>query len=92
MTKGKSPEMAKTIPITQRKGASPRVVLSLGPGQVGTLSDDNLVRGFGEVEIHLHHGVGQPDTAENTRRALEHFRDVLAWEHKCLSRENANRA
>src|SRR5215204_4621590 len=43
--------------------------------------------GFGEVEIHLHHGVDKPDTAENTRRALEDFRDTLAEEHKCLSRE-----
>jgi hypothetical protein len=43
--------------------------------------------GFGEVEIHLHHGVDKPDTAENTRRILEEFRDILAEEHKCLSRE-----
>jgi hypothetical protein len=44
--------------------------------------------GYGEVEIHLHHGVDHPDTAENTKRMLETFRDVLAEEHKCLSREN----
>jgi len=44
--------------------------------------------GFGEVEIHLHHGVEEPDTAENTRRILEEFRDTLAEEHKCLSRES----
>lgn len=43
--------------------------------------------GFGEVEVHLHHGVEKADTAENTRRVLEEFRDVLAEEHKCLSRE-----
>ncbi|HYG82727.1 MAG TPA: hypothetical protein VD861_20190 [Pyrinomonadaceae bacterium] len=42
--------------------------------------------GFGEVEIHLHHGVERPDTAENTRRVLTEFRDALAFEHKCLSR------
>ncbi len=42
--------------------------------------------GYGEVEIHLHHGVDYPDTAENTRRSLEEFRDVLAEDHKCLSR------
>lgn len=42
--------------------------------------------GFGEVEIHLHHGVEKPDTAENTRRQLVTFRDLLAEEHKCLSR------
>jgi hypothetical protein len=44
--------------------------------------------GYGEVEIHFHHGVEQPDTAENTRRVLQEFRDILAEEHKCLSREN----
>lgn len=43
--------------------------------------------GFGEVEVHFHHGVEQPDTPENTRRVLEDFRDILALEHKCLSRE-----
>ncbi|HKB66938.1 MAG TPA: hypothetical protein VKC61_13865 [Pyrinomonadaceae bacterium] len=42
--------------------------------------------GYGEVEIHLHHGVERADTAENTRRQLETFRDVLAEEHKCLAR------
>jgi hypothetical protein len=42
--------------------------------------------GFGEVEIHFHHGVEKPDTAENTRRILANFRDVLAEDHKCLSR------
>lgn len=42
--------------------------------------------GLGEVEIHLHHGVEKPDTAENTRRVLKEFRNVLAEEHKCLSR------
>lgn len=42
--------------------------------------------GLGEVEIHLHHGVDAPDTAENTRRTLLEFRDALAEEHKCLSR------
>lgn len=42
--------------------------------------------GFGEVEIHLHHGVGKPDTADNLRRTLEEFRDLLAGDHQCLSR------
>lgn len=44
--------------------------------------------GLGEVEIHLHHGVDKPDTAENTRAALLEFRDTLAERHKCLSRWN----
>jgi len=43
--------------------------------------------GFGEVEVHFHHGVDKPDTAENTRRILKDFRDLLAEEHRCLSRE-----
>jgi hypothetical protein len=43
--------------------------------------------GFGEVEVHFHHGVETPDTAENTKRILLNFRDTLAEEHKCLSRE-----
>lgn len=46
--------------------------------------------GFGEVEIHLHHGVDFPDSAENTRRSLTEFRDRLVEEHKCLSREIAD--
>jgi hypothetical protein len=40
--------------------------------------------GWGEIEIHLHHGVDEPDTAENTKRQLLEFRDKLA-EHGCLS-------
>ena len=55
----------------------------------------NLLRGLqserlGEVEVHLHHGVERPDNAENTRNALETFRDTLAYEHGCLSREDPN--
>lgn len=42
--------------------------------------------GLGEVEIHLHHGIEKPDTSENTRKVLTEFRDILAEEHKCLSR------
>lgn len=42
--------------------------------------------GLGEVEVHLHHGVERPDTAENLRRTLVDFRDTLAEKHKCLSR------
>lgn len=46
--------------------------------------------GFGEVEIHLHHGVRHPDTAINLRETLVRYRDILAEEHGCLSRENEN--
>lgn len=41
--------------------------------------------GWGEVEIHLHHGLQKPDTSENTQRQIEGFRDVLVG-HGCLSR------
>lgn len=43
--------------------------------------------GWGEIEIHLHHGVEVPDTGEKTRRSLVEFRDALAA-RGCLSREN----
>lgn len=46
--------------------------------------------GLGEVEIHLHHGVEEPDTADQARRALTEFRDLLAEEHNCLSREDGD--
>jgi hypothetical protein len=46
--------------------------------------------GLGEVEIHLHHGVQQPDNAVNTERLLETFRDTLAFKHGFLSRDNSN--
>jgi hypothetical protein len=41
--------------------------------------------GWGEIEVHLHHGTEKPDTAENTRRQLLEFRDTLAHRHGCLS-------
>ncbi len=40
--------------------------------------------GWGEIEIHLHHGTGAPDTADNTRRQLLEFRDALAARHGAL--------
>ncbi len=43
--------------------------------------------GWGEVEIHLHHGVDAPDTSEATRRVLVDFRDELA-SRGCLARWN----
>jgi hypothetical protein len=41
--------------------------------------------GWGEAEIHLHHGHPDPDTAENTRQTLTEFRDRLAFRHRCLA-------
>ncbi|MFZ3339635.1 MAG: hypothetical protein WA213_02050 [Terriglobales bacterium] len=46
--------------------------------------------GWGETEIHLHHGMHEPDTAENTRRQLTEFRDQLAFRHRCLSTEDGS--
>ncbi len=43
--------------------------------------------GFGEVEIHLHHGVKRPDNATNLRQVLDDFRYLLAEEHQLLSRK-----
>ncbi len=40
--------------------------------------------GWGEIEIHLHHGERAPDTAQGTRRILTAFRDTLVA-HGCLS-------
>ena len=48
---------------------------------------DHCHAGWGEVEIHLHHGIPHPDTAENTRRLLTEFRDNLAFRHRCLAVE-----
>lgn len=41
-------------------------------------------QGWGEIEIHLHHGLDAPDTSANTRRQLEEFRDALALGHGSL--------
>jgi hypothetical protein len=46
--------------------------------------------GWGEVEIHLHHGMSHPDSAENTRRLLVEFRDHLAFGHRCLALEQGS--
>ena len=46
--------------------------------------------GWGEVEVHLHHGTKAQDSAENTRRQLLEFRDTLANVHGCLSYQNGS--
>ena len=46
--------------------------------------------GWGEVEIHLHHGLLRPDTAENTRRVLAEFRDQMAFRHRCLATQEGS--
>lgn len=42
--------------------------------------------GLGETEIHLHHGIEEPDTSESLRKQLVEFRDALAEGHRLLSR------
>ena len=51
---------------------------------------DHCHAGWGEVEVHLHHGMSGPDTAENTRRELAEFRDRLAGRHRCLAVEDGS--
>ena len=47
---------------------------------------DHCRAGWGEIEIHLHHGVEFPDTREHTEEQIVRFRDALANQHGCLSR------
>lgn len=47
---------------------------------------DHCRAGWGEIEIHLHHGVSEPDTRDHTEQQIIQFRDALAHRHGCLSR------
>jgi hypothetical protein len=44
--------------------------------------------GYGEVEVHLHHG---HDTSDHLRETLEQFRDTLAHRHGLLSEDGDGR-
>lgn len=46
--------------------------------------EEHCRAGWGEIEIHLHHGVRAPDNADNTRKTILEFRDALAA-RGCLS-------
>lgn len=46
--------------------------------------------GWGEIEVHLHHGISSPDSAANTRELLCTFRDALAFRHACLACEEGS--
>ena len=48
---------------------------------------EHCFAGWGEIEIHLHHGQNGRDTSANTRRQIVEFRDALV-SHGCLSRMN----
>ena len=45
---------------------------------------DHCREGGNEIGIHLHHGLDAPDTAENTQRTIESFRNELE-RRDCLS-------
>jgi len=47
--------------------------------------------GWGEIEVHLHHGLQGPDTADHLRETLTEFRDALAQEG-CLCRMEGDSA
>lgn len=53
-------------------------------GLIGRLVE-HCHAGWGEIEVHLHHGIPVADTRENLRQTLVQFRDTLAIEHGCLS-------
>lgn len=53
-------------------------------GLVGRLADF-CHDGWGEIEIHLHHGLSSVETDETTRGEIVGFRDALAREHGCLA-------
>jgi hypothetical protein len=55
-------------------------------GLVARLAD-HCHAGWGEIEVHLHHGIPVADTADNLRHSLLDFRDKLAFDHGCLSCE-----
>ena len=57
-------------------------------GMIDRLSE-HCQAGWGEVEIHLHHGENGADTPANTRRLIVEFRDSLVA-HGCLSRVNGD--
>jgi hypothetical protein len=47
--------------------------------------EEHCRAGWGEIEIHIHHGVQAPDNADHNRRTILEFRDALAA-RGCLSR------
>jgi hypothetical protein len=49
---------------------------------------DLCARGYGEVEVHLHHG---HDTSANLRETLERFKETLAVRHGLLSHDRLGR-
>ncbi|MDX6583834.1 MAG: hypothetical protein QOI10_3018 [Solirubrobacterales bacterium] len=50
-TTGVDSELRKTVPITRRAGAEPRVVLSIGPGKLGGLRRRDRLELLSEVQV-----------------------------------------
>ena len=53
VTTGNHSELVKTIPITRRRGAKPKVAMSLEPGTLGPLATGEQLRLNGEVQVTL---------------------------------------
>ncbi len=56
------------------------------------LLSDHCREGFGEIEVHLHHGVDRPDSAENLRRSLEEYLARLRTEHGWSVQDSAGKS
>lgn len=52
---------------------------------------DHCRRGFGEPEVHLHHGLDAPDNAANLRRTLLEYLGVIKSRHGWLVRDTKGR-
>ena len=50
-TTGKNSELRKTVPITSRRGQSPRIVLSMGPGGLNGLTAGDRLEFSSEVQV-----------------------------------------
>jgi hypothetical protein len=46
--------------------------------------------GWGEIEVHLHHGLTEPTSSEETEKQLISFRDALAHDHGWLSYQDGD--
>ena len=46
-------------------------------------------RGYGEVEVHLHHGLNAPDTSDNLRETLLRYKTTLRERHGLLGTDTA---
>ena len=50
-TTGKNSELRKTVPVTERRGQNPRIVLSMGPGGLSGLSTGDRLELSSEVQV-----------------------------------------